>query len=135
MTDYQNDADIDAGLSALDATGADDIGAETAATSRRLAGKVRKPVDKAVGAVEGVVARTLGEPAARKVRDQADAALGQADAALARAEDAYEAARFRVDRELAEQPYRTLALAAGLGVVIGLLMARRERTIIYRPVH
>ena len=55
--------------------------------------------------------------------------------AFARAEGAYETARYRVDRELAEQPYRTLALAAGLGVIVGLLMARRERTIIYRPTH
>ena len=134
MTDYQNDADIDAGLSAMDATGGASS-TDTAAQTGRLAGKVRKPIDKAVGAVEGVVARTLGEPAARKVRDQADAALGQADAALSRAEGAYETARYRVDRELAEQPYRTLALAAGLGVIVGLLMARRERTIIYRPTH
>jgi ElaB/YqjD/DUF883 family membrane-anchored ribosome-binding protein len=77
----------------------------------------------------------MGEPAARRVRDRAEATLGQAEAALGQAESAYRSARFRVDRELANEPYKTLGIAVGVGVVIGLLLARRERTIIYRPTH
>lgn len=95
----------------------------------------RKPIDKAIGKIEAVVSKTAGPRAARKLRDRADAAVGQAEAALGQAEHVYRSARFRVDRELANEPYKTLGIAVGVGVVIGLILARRDRTIIYRPSH
>jgi ElaB/YqjD/DUF883 family membrane-anchored ribosome-binding protein len=84
-------------------------------------------VEAVVGKVEGLVGRTIGEPAARKVRERAEAAIDKA-------EQVYSSAHARVDRELALQPYKALGIAAAAGLVVGLMLARRSRTIIYRPI-
>lgn len=134
MSNFENDADFGTGGLGGPAddilNGASDPTGAGATTSRR-----RKPIAKAIGTVEAVVAKTMGESTARKVRDRAEAALGSAESALGQAESAYRSARFRVDRELANEPYKTLGIALGVGVVIGLVLARRDRTIIYRPSH
>lgn len=130
MSSFQDDAEFGpTGLRAGDdlLNGASDA---TGAGATR-----RKPMARTVGAVEAMVAKTMGESAARRVRHGAEAAIDQAEAAIGQADRAYRSARFRVDRELTEKPYKTLGIAVGVGVVLGLLMARRERTIIYRPTH
>lgn len=130
MSSFQDDAEF--GPTGLRA-GDDILNGATDATG---AGATRRrPMAKAVGTVEAMVAKAMGESTARRVRDSAEAAIGQAEAAIGQAESAYRSARFRVDRELANQPYKTLGIAVGVGVVIGLLVARRDRTIIYRPTH
>jgi ElaB/YqjD/DUF883 family membrane-anchored ribosome-binding protein len=142
MSDYRNEANVDFGRDGTGGPGDDLLNGADALEGDALEragsggdGRMKRPIRKAVGAVEAVVARTMGEPAARKVRDGAEAALGQAEAALGQAEGVYRSARFRVDRELANEPYKTLGIALGVGVVLGLLLARRDRTIIYRPTH
>ena len=122
MSDYRESPDFSPANSAFDDPTNDAAG--PAATSRRQG---RAAVDAVVGKVEGLVGRTVGEPAARKVRQRADAVIDKA-------EQAYSSAHARVDRELALQPYKALGIAAVAGLVVGLLLARRDRTIIYRPV-
>jgi ElaB/YqjD/DUF883 family membrane-anchored ribosome-binding protein len=125
MSDYRNDDSAYTDLSddADMAAVADEL-----ATGAAAPPGAKRPLERAINRVESVVSNTLGGKAGQRVRERAEATLGRADAAI-------EGARYRVDRELADQPYRTLALAAGVGVVLGLLLARRERTIIYRPTH
>jgi ElaB/YqjD/DUF883 family membrane-anchored ribosome-binding protein len=133
MSDYQRDPGL--GTGATGQTPSSDILNGASDLSGAGASPRRKPLDKALGKVEAVVSKTVGPRAAQKIRDRADAAVSQAEAALGQAESVYRSARFRVYRELANEPYKTLGIALGVGVVLGLILARRERTIIYRPSH
>lgn len=122
MSDYRDTPDFTPANNVYDELAG--AAASPTATSRRQG---RAAVDAVVGKVEGLVGRTVGEPTARKVRQKADAVID-------RAEQAYSTAHARVDRELALQPYKALGIAAVAGLVVGLMLARRDRTIIYRPV-
>jgi hypothetical protein len=124
MIDYRDYADLNDNhrFDGAAPYGLDELGIVV----RGLPRPIRRPIDKAIGTVGQVVSLTLGRPAARRVRQQARSALGQADCA-------YLDIRGRLDRELTSQPYRSLLMAVGAGVVLGLMLARRERTITYRP--
>lgn len=59
---------------------------------------------------------------------------GRAGQAYGRASDAVETARSRVDPFVREKPYAALGLAAGAGLVLGLLLAGTSvKTIYVRP--
>jgi ElaB/YqjD/DUF883 family membrane-anchored ribosome-binding protein len=88
--------------------------------------KPRRTLDKTLGKVEDAVGRTFGEPARQRVRETAESAVGAV-------EDVYGRARSRVDQQLANDPYKALAVALGAGLVLGLLLGRRSHTIIYQP--
>ena len=110
MSDYTNETGLP--------DGAGDRAYDDAAAARTVAERARAKADKVIGRVEDVVGRTLGEPAARVVRERADGVVD-------RAEGLYDAGRYRLDRELAEQPYKTLAITALAGLVVGFMLARR----------
>ena len=124
MIDYRDFADLNDNhrFDGAAPYGLDELGI----VARGIPRPIRRPLDKAIGTVGQVVSLTLGPPAAQRVRLQARSALGQAD-------HAYLDARNRLDRELATQPYRSVLMALGAGVVLGLMLARRQRTITYRP--
>lgn len=104
---------------------ADHLADEAELRALGLQAKARASIDTVLGKVETVIEKTAGTTAARKVRVKADQVVE-------RAETLVSDARSRVDMEVSVRPYRTLAIVAGAGILLGLLMARRERTIIYR---
>lgn len=113
MSDYRNDPIADeADLLAMDEIDALSASPRPAAGERLVA-----KADEMVGKAEDLVRRKFGDEAAGKVRHGADVAM-------VRAEDAVDAGRRRLDRELLERPYQTLALAAGAGLVLGLWLRR-----------
>jgi uncharacterized protein YjbJ (UPF0337 family) len=107
-----------------DLTGDADLQARGAAD--QAIGKTQQALDK----VERAVSKTFGEPAAQKVRSQAEAAVNAAQDAYGRARTT---ATERVDRMLASDPYKALGIAAGVGLVLGLMLGQRGRRIIYLP--
>jgi ElaB/YqjD/DUF883 family membrane-anchored ribosome-binding protein len=118
MTDYRTEGPLNGGGAPIDAVDDDlsDIGA-----SYERPRKVDKVLDKA----EGLAARRLGALEARRLREQADDAI-------ARGQGAYERGRAFLDDQLVTAPYRTVAAAAVVGLLAGVILTPRKKKIVYR---
>jgi ElaB/YqjD/DUF883 family membrane-anchored ribosome-binding protein len=110
---------MEAGLG--DAIG--DPALQAGGVARQVRAKAGKVLDKA----EGLARSTLGEGAARQVREKGEAAADTMQGAIDRAASGVEDAVIR-------DPYKALAIALGIGLGLGLMMGRRSHTFIYRPI-
>lgn len=118
MTDYRTEGPLNGGGAPIDAVDDDlsDIGGTFERPSR-----VEKVLDKA----ESLAARRLGALEARRLREQADGAI-------VRGRGAYEQGRAFLDDQLVTAPYRTVAAAAVVGLLAGVLLTPRKKKIVYR---
>jgi ElaB/YqjD/DUF883 family membrane-anchored ribosome-binding protein len=94
---------------------------------------IQDAADKVTGAIDDTA-----ETAADKVLDAADKASAFVAEAGARAQEAYRSAAGRaqdvadtIDPFVQERPYLAVAIAAGIGLVVGLLLAGNGPKIIY----
>lgn len=77
--------------------------------------------------------RMIGETATRQVDETVEELRAQLQAKVDRLREAYELAEARVvgtaaatDRLIRQKPYQTIGLAAGLGLIAGFCMAKRD---------
>ena len=101
--------------------------------ANRASGKIQDASDKAQDAIDESAAAAVD-----KVSDLADRASALVAEVGVRAKDGYSRAAARaqeaadiVDPFVQERPYAALAIAAGIGVVVGLLIAGRGPKVIY----
>jgi ElaB/YqjD/DUF883 family membrane-anchored ribosome-binding protein len=116
-----------------DATRAAGDTAALRGAAERASGTIQSASDR----VQDAIDEGAGT-AAEKVSDLADRASALVSRVGERAQDAYSRTAERaqeavdiIDPFVQERPYAALAIAAGIGVVVGLLMAGRGPKIIY----
>jgi ElaB/YqjD/DUF883 family membrane-anchored ribosome-binding protein len=95
----------------------------TAENSQRLASDLKTAMNEAEEAMRATSGQT-GEKAS-EVRSRLAAALESAKATCHRLEDKTMAAAKATDRVIREHPYESIGVAFGLGLLIGVLVARK----------
>ena len=95
----------------------------TAENSQRLTGDLKAAMSDAEEAMR-TTAGQAGEKAS-EIRSRLAAALESAKATCQRLEDKTVAAAKATDRVIREHPYESIGVAFGLGLLIGVLVARK----------
>ena len=95
----------------------------TAESSQRLAGDLKA----AMGDAEEVMRATAGQAGDKvsEIRSRLAAALESAKATCQRLEDKTVAAAKATDRVIRDHPYESIGVAFGVGLLIGVLVARK----------
>jgi ElaB/YqjD/DUF883 family membrane-anchored ribosome-binding protein len=85
-------------------------------------------------ALVGEAEKMMGESISEHTADAVSALRGRYDAASEKLGEMYEGARTRVvagakctDAAIRENPYQALAIAAGAGLIVGILLGRRSK--------
>ena len=95
----------------------------TAKTSQRVANDLKEAMNEAEAAMEATAGET-GEKAG-ELRSRLNAALESAKATCRRLEDQTVAAAKATDQAIRGHPYESIGVAFGLGLLIGVLLARK----------
>ncbi len=95
----------------------------TTENSQRLTSDLKAAMSEAEEAMRTTAAQT-GEKAS-EIRSRLAAALESAKATCQRLEDKTVAAAKATDRVIREHPYESIGVAFGLGLLIGVLVARK----------
>ncbi len=95
----------------------------TAESSEKLAGDLRSAMHEAEDALKA----TAGQSGDRvsEIRSRLTAALESAKATCQRLEEKTVAAAKATDRVIRDHPYESIGVAVGLGLLIGVLVARK----------
>ncbi len=126
MTDLGFERAGQYGLGKAEATLGEAMG-EPKLEAKGAAEQVRAKAGKVIDKAEGLARSTLGESAARQVREKGQRAADTV-------QDAFDRATARIEASVTRDPYKALAIVLGVGLGLGLMMGRRTHTIIYRPI-
>jgi ElaB/YqjD/DUF883 family membrane-anchored ribosome-binding protein len=95
----------------------------TAESSQRLAGDLKTAMNDAEEAMHATAAHAGDK--AHEIRNRLAAALDSAKATCQRLEDKTVAAAKATDRVIRDHPYESIGIAFGVGLLIGVLVARK----------
>ena len=91
--------------------------------SERLAGNLKTVMEGAEDVMNATVGHT--EEKVRELRGRLAAALESAKAAYQRLQDGTVAAALATDDTIRDHPYESIGIAFGVGLLVGVLVARR----------
>jgi ElaB/YqjD/DUF883 family membrane-anchored ribosome-binding protein len=99
--------------------------AETKSTDG--AEKLREEFEALVADAKRLMDATAGEAGekAREARERLAVRIDEAKAALGKAEDAFSASLDKAGDYVREKPWHALGAAAGIGLILGLLLGRK----------
>lgn len=98
---------------------------ETAPSPRELVENLREMIDEAEHMIVQTASHQMDETV-EELREQLQERLDRLKATYQGAEDRVISAATAADQSIRQNPYQSLGIAAGVGVIIGLLLNRKD---------